>query len=254
MARPSVALFTGSRAPGNLRRNWSGRRESNPRMQLGKLDASQSTQELSCKTRTKSAPGDQSLTSGKQNSQPLGSLGFHDNAAAPFEARLFDEKLAVIAGSVKPCSGRPSITSHSTAPSAAAGTQSSDSSQGVAPDSPRSQMRPLDAPKVANRNESAQDYSRIVAVLNAKWRVVECRDRVQWVLQSCDTREGLRSGVWRGRNYCRTKEALLRVCAAHAGELDPTAVGLLAELPDRIEAPGLPSRSTPTFGAPEKVP
>jgi hypothetical protein len=39
----------------------------------------------------------------------------------------------------------------------------------------------------------------------------------------------------------------------HAGEIDPTAVGLLAELPDRIEAPGLPSRSTPTFGAPEKV-
>ena len=48
--------------------------------------------------------------------------------------------------------------------------------------------------------------------------------------------------------------APLRVCAAHAGELDRTAVGLLAELPDRIEAPGLPARSTTTFGAPEKVP
>ena len=45
-----------------------------------------------------------------------------------------------------------------------------------------------------------------------------------------------------------------RSFAHHAGELDPAAVGLLAELPDRIEAPGLLSRSPPTFGAPEKVP
>ena len=131
--------------------------------------------------------------------------------------------------------------------------QSSDSSPGVAIDSLNVETRPLDAPEAINRNESSDNYSDVVAVLNPKWRVIRCRDNVQWVLQSRDSATAAK-GVWRGRSHCGTKEALLRVCAAHAGELDPTAVGLLAELPDWTEAPGLPSRSTPTFGAPEKVP
>jgi hypothetical protein len=140
-----------------------------------------------------------------------------------------------------------------TAITARAGTQNSDSCRGVAPNSHRSQIRPLDAPKVANRNESAQDYGRVVAVLNGKWRVIECRDGVQRILQSRDTRKALCSGVWRGRSYCRTKGALLRVCAIHAGEINPTAAAALAELPDWIEAPDLPAHST-TLGAAEKVP
>jgi len=115
------------------------------------------------------------------------------------------------------------------------------------------ETRPLDAPEAINRNESSDGYGDVVADLNRQWRVIRCRDGIQWILQSRDSATTAK-GVWRGRSYCRTKEVMLRDCAAHAGELDPTAVGLLAELPDRIEAPGLPSRSTPTFGAPEKVP
>ncbi len=119
-----------------------------------------------------------------------------------------------------------------TTPSPApASIQSSDSSPGVATDSPHAEMRPLDAPEAVNRNESSDSYGDVVAVLNHKWRVIRCRDNVQWVLQSRDSATAAK-GVWRGRSHCGTKEALLRVCAAHAGELDPTAVGLLAELPE----------------------
>jgi hypothetical protein len=135
------------------------------------------------------------------------------------------------------------MTRHRTAVAARAGTLSGDFNPGVAPDSPHSQIRPLDAPKV-HRNESAEGYSPIVAVPNGKWRVIECRDRVQWILQSRDTRKALCSGMWRGRSYCRTKEALLRVCVIHGGEINPTAAAAaLAELPDR----------TTTLGAAEKV-
>jgi hypothetical protein len=96
-------------------------------------------------------------------------------------------------------------------------------------------MRPLDALKRANRNESEQDYTNIVAVLNGNWRVIECRAALQWILQSRDTRPGLENGVWRGRSYCRTKRALLRVCAVHAGDINPAASDVLAALPDWIE-------------------
>jgi hypothetical protein len=104
----------------------------------------------------------------------------------------------------------------------------------VALDSPEAQLRPLGAREVANRNESAQGYSRLVAVLNGKWRVIECRDGIQWILQARDTLNALSTAVWRGRSYCRTKEALLRVCAAHAGKIDPTPTAILAALPPLI--------------------
>jgi hypothetical protein len=72
-------------------KTWSGRRESNPRMQLGKQAACQWIQELSCKTATNRAHNYQRLRSKKQNSQStslatgvrtgLGSIGWHDDAA-----------------------------------------------------------------------------------------------------------------------------------------------------------------------------
>ena len=124
-------------------------------------------------------------------------------------------------------------------------TQSSDSSPGLAIDSLNEEMRPLDAPEAVNRNESSDSYGDVVAVLNPKWRVIRCRDGIQWILQSRDSATAA-NGVWRGRSYCRTKEALLRVCAKHAGEINPTAAAILVALPDWIEPPNLPSRSPTT--------
>ena len=135
------------------------------------------------------------------------------------------------------------MTTHKTAFAAPASTQSSDSSLGVAIDSLNVETRPLDAPEAINRNESSDSYSDVVAVPNPKWRVIRCRDGVQWILQCCDTLKP-DVGLWRGRSYCRTREALLRVCAAHAGQIDPTAAAVLAALPDWIEAPNLPARGS----------
>ena len=136
-------------------------------------------------------------------------------------------------------------TSHSTALAAQSATQSRDSGFGVGTDSPHPQMRPLDAPK---RNESAEGYSYVVAVLNGKWRVIECRDGLQWILQSRDTLRALPTAVWRGRSYCRSKVALLRVSAALAGAIDPKAAAILTSLPERIDnatrrAPAMTART-----------
>jgi len=35
---------------------------------------------------------------------------------------------------------------------------------------------------MADLNESYDGYPRVVAKLNDRWRVIECRDRVQWIL------------------------------------------------------------------------
>jgi hypothetical protein len=75
-------------------------------MQLGKLDASQSAQELRCKTRNNAAQDRQWVTWEKQNSQrleliiqrddELWSIGRHDNAAGPFESPSIAEPVATI--------------------------------------------------------------------------------------------------------------------------------------------------------------
>jgi hypothetical protein len=34
-----------------------------------------------------------------------------------------------------------------------------------------------------NASETADDYDRIVARIGSDWRIIECRDRLQWILQ-----------------------------------------------------------------------
>ena len=83
------------------------------------------------------------------------------------------------------------------------------------------------------RAEFADNY-QVVARLNVRWRVIECRDGIQWILQYGNRAETVARDGWRGRSYCRTKEALLRVCDYHAGVIDRDAAEILAGLPDRF--------------------
>jgi hypothetical protein len=90
-------------------------------------------------------------------------------------------------------------------------------------------------PPHSTRSESSDDYPDVVIALNDRWRVIECRHRLQWILQHRNRSETVSTGDWRGRSYCRTREALRRCCDAQAGEIGPQARNILAELPERIE-------------------
>ena len=96
-----------------------------------------------------------------------------------------------------------------------------------------------------SRLETSDDYAGIVAQLNPDWRVVECRDRLQWVLQRRGSPKMSRRDDWRGRSFCRASEALIRCAREYAGAIGKTAAAILAALPDRLEesnvAPHKPS-------------
>jgi hypothetical protein len=87
-----------------------------------------------------------------------------------------------------------------------------------------------------NRRESADDYYRIVTQLNDGWRVIECTDGIQWILQRRGSPERTRKDDWRGCSYCQTSEALRRCTRERAGNIGSAAAGILAALPARIEA------------------
>jgi len=83
--------------------------------------------------------------------------------------------------------------------------------------------------------ESGDTYTGLVAQLNADWRVVECREHQQWILQRRGSPKKPRTNDWRGRSYCRTAEALLRCTRNYAGAIDPAAAAILTSLPERID-------------------
>ena len=70
--------------------------------------------------------------------------------------------------------------------------------------------------------ESSDNYPHIVSMLSSGTRVIECRDRQQWIIQRRIGRE------WRNKLYFRDKAALLRHCR-------PKTARLLA-LPKRFGA------------------
>lgn len=82
-----------------------------------------------------------------------------------------------------------------------------------------------------SHRERDDDYWAVVVTFCEKWRVITCRDDLQWVIQRCD---GARNGRrrWTGVHYCLTKSALLRLCRTVCGQMDPSAEALLANLPD----------------------
>lgn len=57
-----------------------------------------------------------------------------------------------------------------------------------------------------SHRESDDNYARIVASLNNRWRVILCKDGLQWVLQW----KRKSSDKWDGHSFCQARDALLR--------------------------------------------
>lgn len=73
----------------------------------------------------------------------------------------------------------------------------------------------------------------VVALVGTQWRVVECADAIQWIVQK---RTGSRHGSarWDCRKYFRTRAALVAFCRPLASASDPGALSVLESLPGRI--------------------
>jgi hypothetical protein len=75
--------------------------------------------------------------------------------------------------------------------------------------------------------EEDDDYPHVVAHLDGKARVIECKNGIQWIIQH---RQG-RSNSWRGRGFYRTRAVLIR----DSRYVSDAAASLLAALPERYQ-------------------
>jgi hypothetical protein len=86
----------------------------------------------------------------------------------------------------------------------------------------------------ASRRESDDGYQPVVAHLAPRWRVIVCRDAIQWIVQHRASSETARRTEWKGERYLRTKSGLIAACERSAPEIDPSALATLHALPERI--------------------
>ena len=84
-----------------------------------------------------------------------------------------------------------------------------------------------------NSAESYDDWPHKVAE-SGNWRVIECRNGIQWILQKARKRRGGRE--WQGQGYFRIREALIRSSLP----LGPQGIEILKALP-----PFFPTTSRP---------
>ena len=100
--------------------------------------------------------------------------------------------------------------------------------------------------------ETSDFYEGVVTNLEPRWRIIICKNKIQWILQK-RTAEPLHKGIWRGRSYVTTKEALIELCATRGLLSDPFARAKLDTLPELVsqyrkyknncaEAVGTPTR------------
>lgn len=100
--------------------------------------------------------------------------------------------------------------------------------------------------------ETAEDYPRVIARVSEQWRVILCREGIQWIAQRRDP-NGTR---WRSISFFRTSHWLRELCKDLC--TDPAAWRTLERLPDNVSERERtrPERREDVSGAgrPEKAP
>ena len=76
----------------------------------------------------------------------------------------------------------------------------------------------------------AHPSDRLLIQLNDDWRVVD--DDLQYILQRRKGKARSKATGWRGRSFCRTREALLRCIREYCGPVSESALQQVQALPE----------------------
>ena len=81
-----------------------------------------------------------------------------------------------------------------------------------------------------SHRESDDSYGKVVLQLAPRWRIIECRNAEQWIIQHRSA-EPLHGGVWRSISYVVSRDKLIELS---------TSLGLLSEPSKRAVLEALP--------------
>lgn len=77
---------------------------------------------------------------------------------------------------------------------------------------PGQDYRVATAAGIPSHREKDDSYRSVIVQFAPRWRVIVCKDDVQWIIQH-RTADPSHRGVWRGRSYVTTRDSLIKACA-----------------------------------------
>lgn len=80
-----------------------------------------------------------------------------------------------------------------------------------------------------SHKERDDNYNSVIVQLAPRWRVIACKDGMQWIVQQKEASHG---GPWRGMSYHTNRDGLLRVCGSLETACCGGALEALEALPD----------------------
>jgi len=81
-----------------------------------------------------------------------------------------------------------------------------------------------------SHREREDGYIATVVQFNQRWRLVLCKDQMQWIIQK---RESSHQGFWRGKQYLTCKDSVLKASGSLGLLSDPKVKAVLHALPMR---------------------
>lgn len=84
---------------------------------------------------------------------------------------------------------------------------------------------------IGSHRERDDHYSRIVAQPGPRWRIILCRDGLQWIIQK---KEASHAGPWRAEGYYTYRESLIKACGTRGLLSDAGTEAALHALPERL--------------------
>ena len=87
---------------------------------------------------------------------------------------------------------------------------------------------------IPSHRERDDNYPGVIVQLDPRWRIIECRDAIQWIIQKRSA-EPLNPGYWLGASYLTDRNKLIELS---------TTLGLLSEPSLRAVLEALPSSAT----------
>ena len=89
----------------------------------------------------------------------------------------------------------------------------------------------VDIDNVHSHRERDDNYSKVIIQLTPRWRIIECRNALQWIIQHRSAKL-LNRGHWLGVSYLTSRNKLIEVSTGLNLLSDVSMKDMLAGLPE----------------------
>ena len=98
---------------------------------------------------------------------------------------------------------------------------------------PRANNGGVDTDNGHSHRERDDNYSKIIIQLAPRWRIIKCRNALQWIIQHRSAKP-LNRGNWLGVSYLTSRNKLIEVSTGLNLLSDASMKNVLAGLPETI--------------------